>query len=123
MAFNVLAHNRDDHVKNFAFILDDATGSTGSRQAGDWALTPAYDLLFTPGPGGEHTMTIAGEGRNPAQPHMLKLAEQADVSKREADAIIAEVQTAVANWPEHAANEGVGKATAEQIAQSLPRLP
>ena len=42
MAFNVLAHNRDDHVKNFAYRLDDTTG--------DWALSPAYDLLHTPAP-------------------------------------------------------------------------
>jgi len=55
MVFNVLAHNRDDHVKNFAFILDDTTG--------EWALSPAYDLLYTPGPGGEHTMSLAGEGK------------------------------------------------------------
>ena len=123
MAFNVLAHNRDDHVKNFAFLLDDTTGSTGSPQGGDWTLTPAYDLLFTPGPGGEHTMTVAGEGRNPGRSHMLKLAEQADVSKREADAIITEVQAAVARWPEHAAEARVSKGTAQQIAQSLPRLP
>ena len=40
-----------------------------------------YDLLFTPG-----------------RSHMLKLAEQADVSKRDAGAIIAEVQTAVGHW-------------------------
>jgi serine/threonine-protein kinase HipA len=32
MVFNVLAHNRDDHVKNFAFILNDATG--------DWDRDP-----------------------------------------------------------------------------------
>jgi serine/threonine-protein kinase HipA len=115
MVLNVLAHNRDDHVKNFAFLLDAATG--------DWSLTPAYDLLFTPGPGGGHTMTITGEGRNPGRPHMLKLADQADVSRPDADAIIAEVQAAVARWPDHAANAGVSKATAEQIAQSLPQLP
>jgi len=114
MAFNVLAHNRDDHVKNFSYVMDD--------RSGDWGLTPAYDLLFTPGPGGEHTMTIAGEGRNPARPHMLKLAEQADVSKREAIAIIDEVQAAVGTWPEHAANAGVSKAAAEQIAQALSQL-
>ncbi len=123
MAFNVLAHNRDDHVKNFAFmLLDDTTGSTGSPQGGDWALTPAYDLLFTPGPGGEHTMTIAGEGRNPGRSHMLELAEQSDVSKREADAVIDEVQSAIAHWPDHAAEAGVTKATARQIAQSLSRI-
>lgn len=87
MVFNVLAHNRDDHVKNFAFILNDTTG--------DWTLTPAYDLLYTPGPGGEHTMTIAGEGKNPNRTHMLQLAEQADVSQREANAIIDEVQAVV----------------------------
>lgn len=114
MAFNVLAHNRDDHVKNFAFIMDDKTG--------DWALTPAYDLLFTPGPGGEHTMTIAGEGRNPTRQHMLKLAEQADVSEREATATIAEVQAAVTRWPDHAADAGVSNSTANRIAQAMPQL-
>jgi len=113
MAFNVLAHNRDDHVKNFAFRLDDTTG--------EWSLTPAYDLMFTPGPGGEHTMTVAGEGRNPERGHMLKLAEQADVSKREADAIIDEVQSAVACWSAHAAAAGVSKAVVRRIAPFLPR--
>ena len=72
MVFNVLAHNRDGHVKNFALILNDATG--------DWALTPACDLLYTSGPGGQHTMTQAGEGKNPDRTHMLHLAAQAGVS-------------------------------------------
>ena len=115
MAFNVLAHNRDDHVKNFAFILDDITG--------EWSLTPAYDLLYTPGPGGEHTMSLAGEGKNPGRSHMLRLAEQAAVSNREATAIINEVQAAVARWKDHATQVGVSPASIQQIAQSLPRLP
>jgi len=114
MVFNVLAHNRDDHVKNFAFLLDDTTG--------DWSLSPAYDLLYTPGPGGEHTMTLAGEGRNPGRSHMLRLAKQADVSRREATAIIDDVQAAVAHWSDHATEAGVTKDTAQQIAKSLPRI-
>jgi serine/threonine-protein kinase HipA len=114
MVFNVLAHNRDDHVKNFAFLLDDATG--------DWTLTPAYDLLYTPGPGGEHTMTLAGEGRNPGRSHMLRLAGQADVSQCEADNIIDEVRTATARWPVHATEAGLSKASAQQIAKSLPEI-
>lgn len=122
MAFNVLAHNRDDHVKNFAFLMDDLIGSAGSGKGGDWSLSPAYDLSFTAGPGGEHSMTLAGEGRNPTRSHMLKLAEQADVSRRDADAIIAEVQDAIARWPAYAVNAGVGTDTAQWIAQSLPRL-
>jgi len=134
MVFNVLAHNRDDHVKNFAFILDDVTGSATLRQAqgseqsrgassppsGGWALSPAYDLLYTPGPGGEHTMTLAGEGRTPGRPHMIALAEQAGMSKPQANAVIDEVHAAVSRWNDYAAQAGASKAGAQQIAQFLP---
>ena len=115
MVFNVLAHNRDDHVKNFAFLLDDTTG--------DWALSPAYDLLYAPGPGGEHTMSLAGEGKNPGRSHLLRLAAQADVAKREIVGIIDQVQAAVARWKDFAAAAGVSPVSIRQIAQSLPQLP
>jgi len=108
MVFNVLAHNRDDHVKNFAFMLDDVSG--------DWRLTPAYDLMFTHGPGGEHTMTVAGEGRRPGRSHLLGLAELAGLSNREAAGIIEEVATAVERWHHHACQAGVSSAAAERIA-------
>ena len=111
MVFNALAHNRDDHVKNFAFLLDDSTG--------DWTLSPAYDLLHSPGPGGEHSMTFAGEGKKPEHSHMLRLAERAGVSEREAIAIIDEVHSAVSHWSRHAARAGVAEASIERIAQSL----
>lgn len=114
MVFNVLAHNRDDHVKNFAFLLDDATG--------EWSLSPAYDLLHTPGPGGEHTMTVAGEGRAPGRLHMRALAAGADMSRREADRIIEEVQVAVARWRRYAGKAGVSAESVHRIAGSLPRL-
>jgi serine/threonine-protein kinase HipA len=79
-------------------------------------------MLHTPGPGGEHTMTLAGEGKSPGRPHILRLAEQADVSKRQAARIIDEVQAAVARWKAHAAQAGVSKTAIRQIAQSLPQL-
>ncbi len=114
MVFNVLAHNRDDHVKNFAFVLDDTTG--------DWRLSPAYDLLHTPGPGGEHTMTVAGEGRYPDRSHILQLARRADMSQREAEHIIDEARSAVCCWPNHAAKAGVSTAGIERIAKSLSEI-
>lgn len=114
MVFNVLAHNRDDHVKNFAFILNDTTG--------DWTLSPAYDLLHTLGPGGEHTMTLAGEGRNPGGSHILHLAQQADVSQRDAKRIIDEVQSAIAHWPNHAVQADVSQTSIDQIAKSMPEF-
>jgi len=113
MVFNVLAHNRDDHVKNFAFILDDTTG--------EWRITPAYDLLHAHGPGNEHTMTLAGEGRNPGRVHMLRLAEEAGVSRNEASAIIDEVHSAVARWSDHATQAGVSQTVIRRIAESFPQ--
>jgi serine/threonine-protein kinase HipA len=114
MVFNVSAHNRDDHVKNFAFIMDSASG--------DWRLAPAYDLSYAPGPGGEHTMTLLGEGRRPGRAHILRLAEQAGVAKPQADAIIDEVRSAVARWKGFAARAGVSKTGSREIAASFPKL-
>lgn len=110
MVFNVLAHNRDDHVKNFAFRM---------TPEGGWELAPAYDLIFAPGPGGEHTMTIAGEGRAPARGHLLKLADIAGISDRDAQEILDEVAAAVAHWRTHARVAGVGARSARAIERAI----
>ena len=83
MVFNIAAHNRDDHAKNFAFLLD---------REDSWTLTPAYDLTFSSGPGGEHSMSVAGEGRRPTREHCLTLAAAAGIGPEEID--IAEVHDA-----------------------------
>ena len=54
---------------------------------------------------------------------MLRLAEQAGMSTREASTIIDEVQAAVSRWKDFAAQAGVSQANIRQIAQSLPQLP
>jgi serine/threonine-protein kinase HipA len=106
MAFNILAHNRDDHVKNFAFMLNPRD---------EWRLAPAYDLTFAHGPGGEHTMTIAGEGRAPNRAHIFRVAEGAGIGKRQANTIIDEVATAIADWQRFADEAGVRSDTAKTI--------
>jgi serine/threonine-protein kinase HipA len=110
MAFNVLAHNRDDHVKNFAFRMNDE---------GLWELAPAYDLVFSSGPGGEHTMTIAGEGRAPARSHLLQLAAPAGISDSEAGAILDQVASAAARWRGHAREAGVGARNAKRVDKAI----
>lgn len=37
MIFNVASSNRDDHTKNFAFLMS---------EEGQWRLSPAYDLTY-----------------------------------------------------------------------------
>ena len=113
MAFNVLAHNRDDHVKNFSYVMDTGTGH--------WDLAPAYDLTFAPGPGGEHSTTVDGEGREPTTEQMLRLAGPAGIGAASAREIIDEVRRAVVRWPELADQAGVSVTTREVISsQKFP---
>lgn len=114
MVFNILAHNRDDHVKNFAFLFDDV----GLQ----WRLSPAYDLSWSAGPGGEHTMTIAGEGKSPAMGHIQTLAQQAGISHHEGAEIMEQVQTAVTGWSQWADQAGVTGRRAKAIAATFPKL-
>lgn len=114
MVFNVLARNRDDHVKNVSFIMDSASG--------DWTLSPAYDLTYASGPGGEHSMTLMGEGKSPGRAHIFRLAEQAGVARPQASAIIDEVRVGVDRWKGFAAQAGVSKVRSREIEASLPKL-
>jgi serine/threonine-protein kinase HipA len=111
MAFNVLAHNRDDHVKNVSFTLE--------LESGQWALGPAYDLTFAAGPGGEHSTTVAGEGKDPGPEQMLKLAGPADISAKAARGIIDEVRHAIDRWGELADQARVPAATRDAIARQI----
>ena len=113
MVFNVLAHNRDDHVKNFSFILD--------GEAKQWRLAPAYDLSCAVGPGGEHTMTLDGEGKAPGQAQMMSLAKKAGLSKKEAQGIIDEVRSAVAGWKAFASRAGVPRPKIASVAGKLAK--
>ena len=110
MVFNIAAHNRDDHVKNFAFMFD---------ASNSWKLSPAYDLTFTHGPGGEHTMTVAGEGREPSRRHILKIAKDAGIDEPTATNIMDEVIAAVKNWPHYAENAGVENRSKQKIQKSI----
>lgn len=98
--FNWLAHNRDDHGKNFAFLM---------RRDGTWEASPAYDLTFADGPGGEHTTTFAGQGKRPKWADLQRLAQLASIEAADALQILGEVR------------EGVGAWTAEATAVKIPR--
>jgi serine/threonine-protein kinase HipA len=113
MAFNVAAHNRDDHAKNFAFVMN---------QRGEWSLSPAYDLGFAQGPGGEHTMTILGEGRAPTRQHVLKLAEKSGIRSKDALAVIDQVNDAVSRWRQFASHAGCTRKTTATVFKSIQPL-
>jgi len=106
--FNVLAHNRDDHVKNFSFLLD---------AKNEWIFAPAYDLTFSYGPGGEQSMLVMGEGKNPGVVQLQSLGKQHGL--KNAPRILEKVKTAVANWPRHAEQVGVSRKSTKEIADNI----
>jgi len=106
MTFNVLAHNRDDHSKNHAYLL---------TPDGEWQPTPAYDLTLSEGPGGEHNLAIDGEGRNPSRNNIMAVADRASIPKGAADSIVQEVQSAIARWPAHAEQAGLSESRIGEI--------
>jgi len=89
MVFNVLSYNRDDHGRNFAFKMD---------SDGKWSFAPPYDLMFSYGPGGEHSTSVAGEGRHPAAKDFNRISEIAGIARTESEDIIGEVRESVSQW-------------------------
>jgi serine/threonine-protein kinase HipA len=106
--FNVLAHNRDDHPKNFSFLLD------GSNA---WVFAPAYDLTFSDGPAGEQSTMVMGEGRNPGIEHLKALGKEH--SLKHAPRILDRVQGAVARWRDQAAKAGVSAKSTNAIWERI----
>ncbi len=111
--FNVLSHNRDDHSRQFSYIMD---------RDGTWHLAPAYDLTFSEGPGGEHSMSVLGYGKDITREHLLALGRQADIREQDAHSIIERVEGAVANWKFFAATCDVSRASTKDIATVLKRV-
>lgn len=108
--FNVLSHNRDDHSKNFSFLMD---------QQGNWTVSPAYDLTFSSGPAGEHSTMIMGEGKNPTKNHLLKLAGTVGIKQDKALEIIDQVLAATQKWDAFAGEVGVSTIQTKNIGEAL----
>lgn len=109
--FNVFAHNRDDHSKNFSFLMSDE---------GVWSFAPAYDLTFSYGPGGEHCSMVMGEGRSPGAKELKKLANKFQI--KAGNAIIEEVREVIAQWESFAKDSGVSIASSSIIQKVLGRI-
>lgn len=104
--FNIMAHNQDDHAKNFSFLMS---------ESGEWKLSPAYDLTFSNGPSGEQSTMVLGEGKNVTLKHLKKLGLDANLSKVFIDEAIEQTRLALDKWDKLANEYGVGKSNKEAI--------
>lgn len=84
MCFNVFAHNRDDHSKNFSYLYDD--------NKKEWHLSLAYDLTYSFSFNGEHATTINGEGKKPSLDDILVVAKNIGLKEKFAKDIALDIQ-------------------------------
>ena len=99
MVFNVATVNFDDHVKNFAFLMD---------RDGRWRLAPAYDLTYAENDGWtrQHQMSMNGRFRGVRRADLLRIGSTFDVPKV-GRRIIDDVIEALDGWPAYADAAGV----------------
>lgn len=112
MVFNVVAMNRDDHTKNLAFLLP---------EQGDWVLAPAYDITYAHNPAGKwtglHQMSIEGKRDQIGLNDLYRVADKFLVPGYKA--VVSEVVQAAKQWPDFAAEAGVGAGATTQIGDDL----
>lgn len=114
MAFNIIARNQDDHVKNVAFLMD---------KAGRWSLAPAFDVTYSFNPEGHwtstHQMSVNGKRDGFTLDDFRACARTAQMKRGRAETIVEEVTSAVSKWPEYAEQAKVIGAWRKQIQRNL----
>jgi serine/threonine-protein kinase HipA len=113
MAFNIVARNQDDHVKNIAFLMN---------KRGQWSLAPAYDMTYSYNIAGAwtatHQMTMNGKRDDFTMADFEACAKSALMKRGRARAIVESVQTAVHQWSEFAETAKLSEAWRDAIAQT-----
>jgi serine/threonine-protein kinase HipA len=114
LAFNIIARNQDDHVKNIAFLMD---------KAGQWSLSPAFDVTYSYNPAGDwtarHQMTMNGKRDEFTMADFRTCAKTAMMKRGRAEAIVEQVRAAVTKWPEFAEQAQVMDAWRQVIKHNL----
>jgi serine/threonine-protein kinase HipA len=112
--FNAAMSVRDDHSKNFAFVM-------GAENR--WDIAPAYDLTYMAGPGGYHSMSFAGgQGVDPAHQDLLNLAPSYHLDPAEAGAILEEVLEVARQVGSMARGLGASPSTLAPIERKLDKI-
>lgn len=111
-AFNVVARNQDDHVKNIAFLMD---------RSGAWRLSPAYDIAYACNADGrwtrEHQLSLSGKRSGFERDDLLRFATASGLRRAAARRVVDEVASAVADWPRFGADAGVPPEDIRRIAR------
>jgi serine/threonine-protein kinase HipA len=114
MVFNIVIRNQDDHVKNIAFLMD---------KAGNWSLSPAFDMTYSFNPEGlwtaTHQMSMNGKRKGFLIEDFKECAKTALMKRGRSESILSEILDVTRKWPEYANVAGIPEPTARKIHRSM----
>ncbi len=110
MVFNILAVNRDDHTKNFSFIMN---------AKGEWRLSPAYDVTFNLGQNNEQSMSVSGYGKNIPAKIFYQLGENLEIDAERVRQVFSEINEALTHWRSTAKSLGIANETIQSIQKQM----
>jgi serine/threonine-protein kinase HipA len=114
MAFNVVARNQDDHVKNIAFLMN---------KEGEWSLASAFDITYNYNASGvwtaRHQMSVNNQRDSFSIDDFRACAQVAGLKRGRGEKLLNEVTTAVAAWKICAAKAGVPSKWRAEIQSNL----
>jgi serine/threonine-protein kinase HipA len=117
MAFNVIARNQDDHVKNIALLMN---------KEGHWSLSPAFDTTYAYDPLnkwlGKHQMSLNGKRDGFVLGDFDDCAKTISLKRGVAKTILSEVQSAVSDWRKIAEDSGVPAGRIKKIGDTHRKI-
>jgi serine/threonine-protein kinase HipA len=117
MVFNVVFSNTDDHLKNHAFIYDDAQDQ--------WHLSPAYDLTYSLDPflnfkRTSRALSINGKRLDLTASDLLTIADRYTIKNPKG--IINKVQRAIEFWVETCSSNEISDETIDRMRKDFQLL-
>jgi serine/threonine-protein kinase HipA len=99
MLFNVAIGNTDDHLRNHAFFKQ--------AGAGEYELTPGYDIVPNTGLQGSHAIALGEFGSTPSKDNLAAARHRMGLPEKRALSIAEEVLEATEAWREKLSAAGV----------------
>ena len=112
VVFNVVGCNQDDHVKNFAFMME---------RDGKWGLSPAYDLCHAEGSDftKNHQLSINGKTNNFNRADLKQLAEYAGLPRGTEKQVLERTIEAFSKWSDVAKDLDIPEPLQEHVSRTL----
>jgi len=112
VVFNLVACNQDDHVKNFAFMMD---------RSGNWDITPAYDLCHSEGNDftRNHQLSINGKLNDFNRSDLKHLSEYAGLPRSREKRILEQTVEVFSTWHTHAKQLGLPEHLRNHVLRTL----